>query len=371
MNYLTQFRIAARLFLPLCALGSFAICESVQAVVPGPDGGYPGFTTAEGTNALQNLTTGVGNTAAGWYSLFTNTSGSYNTGVGAGTLLFNIGDPKGAGSQNTAIGTAALLFNTAGSCNTAAGVTALLNNTEGANNTAIGEQALYTNTIGFSNTAVGAFALFSNSADTDRNTAIGAEALFSNASGHENTANGAFALHDNTTGSHNTAIGKSALETNTANDNTAVGWAALDNNTIGSHNTAMGVLALSEIPTTIRPSDMVRFLVTRLASAKRPLVAVRLLLTPQVSGTRLPARLLLKIILPALIIRPAGSRRYLPTTVATTTRSAGHSPSKTVLETRTQVTALMHLLPIQLATAIQRLVLAHSLVARRGRRTSV
>lgn len=110
--------------------------------------------------------TGVGNTAAGWYSLFTNTSGSYKTGVGAGTLLFNIGNSKGAGSQNTAIGTAALLFNTAGSGNAAVGVTALLNNTEGANNTAIGEQALYTNTIGFSNTAIGAFALFGNSADT-------------------------------------------------------------------------------------------------------------------------------------------------------------------------------------------------------------
>jgi hypothetical protein len=129
--------------------------------------------------------TGVGNTAAGWYSLFTNTSGSYKTGVGAGTLLFNIGDSKGAGSQNTAIGTAALLFNTAGSGNAAVGVTALLNNTEGGNNTAIGEQALYTNTIGFSNTAIGAFALFGNSADTDRNTATGAEALFSNTRYHK------------------------------------------------------------------------------------------------------------------------------------------------------------------------------------------
>ena len=29
-----------------------------QAVVPPPDGGYPDFTTAEGTNALKNLTTG-------------------------------------------------------------------------------------------------------------------------------------------------------------------------------------------------------------------------------------------------------------------------------------------------------------------------
>src|SRR6476620_8825087 len=73
------------------------------AVVPAPDGGYPGFTTAEGTNALKNLTTGVGNTALGWYSLFTNSSGSYNTGVGAGALLLNT-----TAEQNTATGVAAL-----------------------------------------------------------------------------------------------------------------------------------------------------------------------------------------------------------------------------------------------------------------------
>ena len=41
-----------------------------QAVVPPPDGGYPNFTTAEGTNALQNLTTGAGNTGVGWRALF-------------------------------------------------------------------------------------------------------------------------------------------------------------------------------------------------------------------------------------------------------------------------------------------------------------
>src|SRR3954447_5477866 len=77
----------------------------LQAVVPPPDGGYPGFTTAEGTKALQSLTTGAANTAVGWYSLFSNTDGSYNTGVGAGTLLFNVGDQTtGDGTQNTAIG---------------------------------------------------------------------------------------------------------------------------------------------------------------------------------------------------------------------------------------------------------------------------
>ena len=88
----------------------------VQAVAPAPDGGYPGFTTAEGTNALKNLTIGVANTGAGWSSLFTNSSGNYNTGLGAGTLIFNNGD------ENTATGVAALLSNTTGTGNTAIGL---------------------------------------------------------------------------------------------------------------------------------------------------------------------------------------------------------------------------------------------------------
>src|SRR5215216_7558019 len=104
-----------------------AAAPNIQAVVPPPDGGYPGFNTAEGTNALKNLTTGVGNAAVGWYSLFSNTDGSFNTALGAGTLLFNVGDQStGDGVDNTAIGAAALLFNTTGSYNTAVGVAALL-----------------------------------------------------------------------------------------------------------------------------------------------------------------------------------------------------------------------------------------------------
>src|SRR5262245_10075716 len=75
-----------RLFVAFI-LGCFALSPAAYGVVPPPDGGYPGFTTAEGTNALQNLTTGVGNTATGWHSLFANTAGNLNTGVGAGTLI--------------------------------------------------------------------------------------------------------------------------------------------------------------------------------------------------------------------------------------------------------------------------------------------
>lgn len=83
---------------------SFALSPKTEAVNPPPDGGYPGFTTAEGTNALKSLTTGVGNTAAGWYSLFTNSTGTYNTALGAGALFAN------TSNGNTATGAGALLI---------------------------------------------------------------------------------------------------------------------------------------------------------------------------------------------------------------------------------------------------------------------
>jgi hypothetical protein len=78
--------------LLLIAVIALSVLPAVEGVNPAPDGGYPGFNTAEGTNALKNLTTGVGNAAVGWYSLFNNTDGSYNTALGAGTLLSNVGN---------------------------------------------------------------------------------------------------------------------------------------------------------------------------------------------------------------------------------------------------------------------------------------
>src|SRR5215211_5516921 len=55
--------------LSLTFLCLLAVGPKAQAVLPPPDGGYANFTTAEGTNALLNLTTGAGNTALGWFSL--------------------------------------------------------------------------------------------------------------------------------------------------------------------------------------------------------------------------------------------------------------------------------------------------------------
>ena len=52
-------------FLIPLILVCFALSPQVQAVIPPPDGGYPGNNTAEGQVALNHLTTGVGNTAIG------------------------------------------------------------------------------------------------------------------------------------------------------------------------------------------------------------------------------------------------------------------------------------------------------------------
>src|SRR5438552_889314 len=203
----------------LVGVTCLALLPMAQAVVPAPDGGYPGGNTAEGQAALLSRTTGIYNTGVGLYSLLSLTDGNFCTGVGAGALLANTAD------GNTAIGAGALLTNTNGQGNTADGEFALFNNN------------------GFNNTATGAGAL-QNNTTADSNTANGSGALFSNTEGENNTATGSAALLLNTTGSRNTATGVQALFLNTADDNTAYGYKALDSNAGGFFNTAVGDEAL-------------------------------------------------------------------------------------------------------------------------------
>jgi len=185
----------------LSVVTCFAFLSRMQAapdVAPAPDGCYPGFTTAEGCNALVHLTSGAGNTGLGWEALHAVTTGSYNTGVGAGALILN------TGNSNTAVGTAALLLNTAGS-----------------NNTAVGTDALVYNTAD-RNTAVGANALLADTSGTD-NCAVGFEALTSDTGGGANTAVGRGALDQNVSGNFNTAIGKDAGGLATGSGNVYIG----------------------------------------------------------------------------------------------------------------------------------------------------
>jgi hypothetical protein len=242
--------IFATIFL---ALGLLAFSPVAQAVNPPPDGGYPGFNTAEGQNALMNLTTGAANTAVGWFSLWSDTDGSYNTAVGAGTLLFNVGNQStGEGAQNTAIGTAALLNNTTGSQNTANGALALFSNTEASYNTATGNQALFSDTTGTVNTANGAGALFNNTTG-HHNTAIGGDfVLFNNTTGSLNTAIGAMTLSSNVNTDQNTAVGAGALQNATSNNNIALGTFAGANLTTGAFNIDIGHVGVTGDGFTIR-----------------------------------------------------------------------------------------------------------------------
>ncbi len=203
MNRLVQLKQLTSVFLVALLLACFGFLCAAQAVVPAPDGGYPGGNTAEGQSALLSLTIGGFNTAVGYLSLRSNTNTSFNTAVGAGTLLAS------TAHENTAVGAGALLSTSTGSQNTANGALALFDNTTGFANTANGLGALLSNNTGSNNTAVGGIAL-SNNINGGDNTAIGLRALGSNIDGSFNTAVGGGALTNNTTGNSNTAFGVGA-----------------------------------------------------------------------------------------------------------------------------------------------------------------
>jgi len=227
--------------------GSFNMATGYKALYSNLLGAY---NTANGCEALFSNTDGFFNTAMGYQALFSNTGGvggvaSYNTAIGSFTLKYNT-----TGNYNTAIGKDALYYNTTASQNTAIGNGALSmqsydpGSTWVSANTAVGYQALLYNdpisiSSGVQNTAVGHSALRTNTVGYS-NTAVGYEALKTNSSGIENTAQGGGALLSNTS-SWNTANGFKALQNNTTGfDNTAIGWQTLFNNINGHDNTAIG-----------------------------------------------------------------------------------------------------------------------------------
>jgi hypothetical protein len=213
----------------LSALACFAFLQETQAdpakppAAPlTPDVALPGLNTADGDHALFSITTGAANSAFGWFSLESTVDTSFNTGLGAATLVLN------TGSDNTAVGGAALILNTTGTANTAVGAAALVNNK-----------------IASFNNAVGAFALNNNDSDgagsAEFNNAHGRNALFANVDGDENDAFGDDTMESVTTGSANTAMGDDALDgATTGSGNTAVGKEAGNSITTGSDNVCIG-----------------------------------------------------------------------------------------------------------------------------------
>jgi len=156
--------------------------------------------TANGYQTLYSNTTGYANTAHGYNALYSNTEGIRNTGDGAHALELNT-----SGHRNTANGWAALYSNTTGVDNEATGYCALYSNTEGFANTANGDRALYSNTTGYANIA------------------NGGRALYTNTTGFHNIASGIWALYSNETGGRNIAIGYKAGYSNLENENIFLG----------------------------------------------------------------------------------------------------------------------------------------------------
>ena len=217
---------------------------SISGLTVGKGGGAVAGNTAIGNSALYLNSTGNYNTAVGYQAGYTNTTGRIDA-FGTYVLQANttgVSNVGMGGSQIDSI-SSALRSNTTGSYNTGIGMGALGSNTTASNNTAVGYQAGYSNTTGSVITAFGYQTLYTNSTGTN-NAAFGDSALNRNTTGASNNAFGSLTLYFNTTGGANTAMGYQSLFSNTtASYNTAVGFQAGYSNTTGTYNLFLGYQA--------------------------------------------------------------------------------------------------------------------------------
>jgi hypothetical protein len=152
-----------------------------------------------------------------------------NTFVGVNSGNFSLVPPEWPdidwSSFNTAIGYNSLYSTSTGFSNTAIGNASLSSNTSGNNNTAIGYRSLCTIATGYGNTAVGSY-LMGNNNSGDRNTVLGVSAGLGNTS---------------SSFSNSTLLGyKAGRGLTTGSDNILIGHQAGDNLTTGSNNIIIG-----------------------------------------------------------------------------------------------------------------------------------
>jgi hypothetical protein len=164
-------------------------------------------------------------------------TGQYNK------LLVNSGGVYSQGlnslSDNTAYGFNSLMSTTSGNGNTAYGRSSLMAATTGGQNTGIGDYALSDNLVGNDNVAVGYATL--DQATGNNNTAVGSQALLRCVGGTHNTAAGFLSLENLTSGSYNLANGVlSGQNLTNANFNVLLGYAAGQDNISGDLNTLIG-----------------------------------------------------------------------------------------------------------------------------------
>ena len=120
-----------------------------------------GDVTAFGYRAAYSAVTAVYNTAFGNQALYSNTA-SGNTAFGSLVLYANTSGVENVGVGGSLATSPALRSNTTGSYNTAVGAGALASNTTASNNTAVGYQAGPSITVGVNNTYIGSNAAASS-----------------------------------------------------------------------------------------------------------------------------------------------------------------------------------------------------------------
>ncbi len=193
--------------------------------------------TAVGYASLSSLTTGSNNSAFGRNALSANGYGYENSAFGGYALWKNT-----SGFDNSAFGQSSMGSNTTGYNNTAVGTLSMQSNTSGNHNAAFGYQSLANNASNAANSAFGCYSLYYNTADS--NAAFGFRSLYANTTGDQNCAFGNRALSSNTGGTANSAFGSNSLRNATGGHNSAFGYQALYSNTTGGSNSAFGDHAL-------------------------------------------------------------------------------------------------------------------------------
>lgn len=161
---------------------------------------------------------------------------------GADKTINGIRIGKGNNSiiTNTALGYLTLNSNTTGNQNTAVGIASLMSNTTGNTNTAVGRSSLGENTTGCNNTAAGHYSLYFNTTG-EQNTALGARALFVNNNGCNNIAVGHQAGSYLTSGSNNLLIENiTGQSITTGNNNIVLNPIQKTGIVTGSNNTIIG-----------------------------------------------------------------------------------------------------------------------------------
>ena len=187
------------------------VTQGINGINVGTGNSSSTDNTAVGFESGKSITTGINNTSVGTATLSATTTGTDNTafGYGAGSAC--------TGNENTFMGSYAGVYNVAGTKNTSLGYLSLLCNVAGTDNVAIGHKAIFgaQNNDSTNNTAVGSSSLKALEIGGNNNTAIGFNSGATNITGANNTYLGEGADAASGAFSNSTALGSGSIITKT------------------------------------------------------------------------------------------------------------------------------------------------------------